>query len=114
MEEDRVTGKHVFGELYGLAERTPEELKEVLLGAAAVANMRVVDAITYERPTVYGAVVLVEESHLSIHMYRGLSYGFVDIYTCGEKSRPELAYDYVVERLRPLRYTKSYADRSSA
>ncbi|MEM1622526.1 MAG: adenosylmethionine decarboxylase [Sulfolobales archaeon] len=114
MEEDRIVGKHVFGEIYGFRERTPEELRNILLDAASVANMHVVEAITYEKPTVYGAIVLVKESHLAIHVYRGYSYGIIDIYTCGEKSKPELAYDFVLEKLKPLKYTKSYADRSSA
>jgi S-adenosylmethionine decarboxylase len=113
MDGDRVVGKHVFGEIYGFKESSPEHLMNLLLEAAKVADMHVVDAMTYEKPTVYGAIVLVEESHLSIHVYRGLSYGFLDIYTCGEKSKPELAYDYVVEKLSPSRFTKNYADRSS-
>lgn len=113
MEDDRVVGKHVFGEMYGFRELSPEELKRVLLDAANVASMHVVEALTYEKPSVYGAIVLVEESHLAIHVYKGHSYAIVDIYTCGEKSKPELAYDLVLEKLRPLRYTKSYADRSS-
>ncbi len=104
----------MFGEMYGFEERSPEELKDILLEAAGIANMHVVEALSYEKPTAYGAVVLVEESHLAIHVYRGYSYGIVDVYTCGEKSRPELAYDFIVEKLKPLRYTRSYADRSSA
>ncbi len=114
MGEDRIVGKHVFGEIYGFREYSPEYLRDLLLEAAKVANMHVVEAVTYEKSTVYGAVVLVEESHLSIHVYRGLSYGFLDIYTCGEKSNPELAYDYVVEKLKPSHFTKNYADRSSS
>lgn len=113
MDKNRIVGKHVFGEIYGFRESSPRELKEILLDAARVANMHVVDALAYEKPTVYGAVVLVEESHLAIHVYKGYSYGIVDIYTCGEKSRPELAYELVLEKLKPLRYTRNYADRSS-
>ncbi len=113
MEESRVVGKHVFGEIYGFEERSPEELRDVLLRAASIANMNVVEALTYEKPTVYGAIVLVEESHIAVHVYRGYSYGIVDVYTCGEKSRPELAYDFIVEKLKPLRYTRNYVDRSS-
>lgn len=113
MEKDRVVGKHVFGEIYGFGERSPEELKEILLSAAKIANMHVVEALSYDKSSVYGAIVLVEESHLAIHAYRGSSYGIVDIYTCGENSKPELAYEFVLEILRPLRYTRNYADRSS-
>lgn len=104
----------MFGEMYGFEERSPEELKNILLSAAGIANMHVVEAFTYERPVAYGAIVLVEESHLAIHVYRGRSYAIVDVYTCGEKSRPELAYDFILEKLKPLRYTRSYVDRSSA
>jgi S-adenosylmethionine decarboxylase len=114
MDEDRVIGKHVFGELYGISDTQPEKLRELLLRAAEVANMHIVDSMVYDRGTVYGALVLVEESHLAIHVFRGLSYALLDIYTCGDKSAPEEAYEFVVRELRPARYTKSYVDRSSA
>ena len=114
MDEDRVIGKHVFGELYGISDTQPEKLRELLLRAAEVANMHIVDSMVYDRGTVYGALVLVEESHLALHVFRGLSYALLDIYTCGDKSAPEEAYELVVRELRPTRYTKSYVDRSSA
>ncbi len=114
MEEDRIVGKHVFGELYGISDTQPSKLRELLLRAAEVANMHVVDSMVYDGGTVYGAVVLVEESHLAIHIFKGFSYALLDIYTCGDKSTPEEAYEYVLRELKPARYTKSYVDRSSA
>jgi len=114
MEEDRVVGKHVFGELYGISDTQPDKLRELLLRAAEVAKMHVVDSMAYDRATVYGAVVLVEESHLAMHVFRGLSYALLDIFTCGDRSTPEEAYEYVVRELKPARYTRSYVDRSSA
>jgi len=104
----------VFGELYGISDTQPSKLRELLLRAAEVANMHIVDSMVYDGGTVYGAVVLVEESHLAIHVFRGLSYALLDIYTCGDRSTPEEAYEYVLRELKPARYTKSYADRSSA
>ena len=50
-----------------------------------------------------GATVLVmlSESHLSIHTYPERGFAAIDCYTCGETVDPQLAIDYLVSVLRP-------------
>lgn len=50
-----------------------------------------------------GATVLVmlSESHLSIHTYPERGFAALDCYTCGETVDPQLAIDYMVSVLKP-------------
>lgn len=57
-----------------------------------------------------GATVLVmlSESHLSIHTYPERGFAAIDCYTCGETVDPQLAIDYMVNVLKP---TSTYAKK---
>lgn len=44
-------------------------------------------------------VVVISESHLSIHTWPEVGYMALDIYTCGEESKPQVAVDYVLEQI---------------
>lgn len=53
-----------------------------------------------------GATVLVmlSESHLSIHTYPEKGFAALDCYTCGETVDPELAIDYMLSVLKPATF----------
>src|ERR1700730_3984325 len=46
-------------------------------------------------------LVLLSESHLSIHTYPEKGFAALDCYTCGETVDPQLAIDYLVSILKP-------------
>jgi len=48
-------------------------------------------------------VVVVKESHISIHTWPEYGYASIDIFTCGNNSNPWKAYQYIVETLKPKR-----------
>jgi len=48
-------------------------------------------------------LVLLSESHLSIHTYPEKGFAAIDCYTCGETVDPQAAIDYLVEVLKPER-----------
>lgn len=115
----RIVGKHVYGNLYecdpSLLEKE-EELRDIVVKAAQMANMTLWDVRSWRFGGEKGgvsAIALVLESHVAIHTWKEYRYATVDVFTCGEKSDPERAFEYVVSRLGPLEYTKHYADRSS-
>jgi len=53
-------------------------------------------------------LVLLSESHLSIHTYPERGFAAIDCYTCGETVDPQLAIDYLVSALKP---EKCYAKK---
>jgi len=46
-------------------------------------------------------LVLLSESHLSIHTYPEKGFAAIDCYTCGETVDPQTAIDYLVTMLKP-------------
>ncbi|QKQ99299.1 adenosylmethionine decarboxylase [Metallosphaera tengchongensis] len=118
--EDRIIGKHVFGNLYDI---NPEDinneqmLKELVLQAVKIANMNLVEAKSWSFGGKKGGVsviALIEESHIALHTWNEYNYATLDVYTCGEDSDPQAAFKFIVEALKPRRYQIFFADRSSS
>lgn len=118
-EEDKIVGKHVFGNLYGIPREVAMDEKflyDVVRKAVDIANMKLVEMKSWSFGGKKGGVsviALVEESHIAVHTWLEYNYATVDVYTCGEHSDPMKAFEYIVSQLKPKRYQMFYADRSS-
>lgn len=115
-----VIGKHVYGNLYGVKKEILEDellLKKIVINAAKIANMKIIEVKSWKLlgSDKYGISVLalIIESHIAIHTWPEYRFATVDVYTCGEYSDPEKAFNYIVSILKPKYYTKNYVDRSS-
>ncbi len=77
-----------------------DRLQEILVEAAKRANTQVW-SVSFHRfpPDGVSGVVVISESHLSIHTWPEVGYMALDIYTCGEESKPQIAVDYVLEKI---------------
>ena len=77
-----------------------DRLQEILVEAAKRANTQVW-SVSFHRfpPDGVSGVVVISESHLSIHTWPEVGYMALDIYTCGEESKPQIAVDYVLEQI---------------
>lgn len=98
----RALGRHLLVELYGC---DPELLKkvdavrEILVSAAKACKATVVDVAFHEfKPFGVSGVVVIAESHLSIHTWPEYRYAAVDIFTCGETIDPERAVQQIAGR----------------
>ena len=117
--EDRIVGRHVYGNLYDIDPEIlvdEEKLKNIVVEAARLANMSLVDVRSWRFGGLKGGVsviALVLESHIALHTWVEYQYATIDIYTCGAKSNPWKAFNYILEKLKPKDYTVNYADRSS-
>ena len=105
--EGVIVGKHVYGSLYGVPEEiasNEEYLVDVVKKASELANMTLLEVKSWRLSEEKGGVsviALVVESHIAIHTWVNYRYATVDVYTCGEKSDPWKAFNYIVEKLRP-------------
>jgi S-adenosylmethionine decarboxylase len=117
----QVIGKHVYGELYfnEPSKLTDLELmKKIVIEAAKVGNMHIVNISPFRFEGSNGVdggvsvIAIILESHIAIHTWPEENYATVDIYSCGANSDPHKAFDYIVSVLKPIAYTKNYADRS--
>lgn len=117
--EKQIVGKHVYGNLYGCEHELINNevaLKNIVIEAAKIANMTIWDAKSWKFGGEKGgvsALALVLESHIAIHTWNEFQYVAVDVFTCGEKSDPDRAFEYIVSKLKPRSVIKHFANRSS-
>ncbi|GGP21886.1 adenosylmethionine decarboxylase [Thermocladium modestius] len=112
-----VYGVHIYGNLYGCDEELLSNevfLLQLVRDAADVANATVISAFYHKFGSSGGvsAVAIVAESHISIHTWPEHGYATVDVYTCGEHTKPMAAFEFIVKKLRASRYDVHVSDRS--
>ena len=75
-------------------------LRCTLDNAAKLANAKILHLISNKfEPQGVTAIALLAESHLSIHTWPESNYSAVDIFTCGQNMKPEIACKYLIEAL---------------
>lgn len=96
-------GTHLLVELHGCcAEQLNNrgELQELIVKAAQVAGATVLGQVFHPfSPHGMSGVVLISESHLSIHTWPEYGYVAVDFYTCGQTCDPLAAAGFLKEAL---------------
>jgi S-adenosylmethionine decarboxylase len=99
-------------------ECNPEILKDLnkitdfMVSAAKEAKATVVEVAFHEfNPFGISGMVIIAESHLSIHTWPEYGYAAVDIFTCGDLIKPEVAADYLVEKFECGRMDKKVLSR---
>jgi S-adenosylmethionine decarboxylase len=95
-------GRHLLLELFDCdldAINNVEAVKGALIEAAKRAQATIVDVVFHEfNPFGVSGVVVIAESHLSIHTWPEYRYAAVDIFSCGDILQPEIAARYLVEQ----------------
>lgn len=115
-QEYRVVGRHYYGNFYDCgnleALTNPEKLEEIVREAARIGNMTLLDVKTWKIGEGLSIVAIVLESHITIHTWPEYRFATVDVYSCGNHTDPEAAFNYIAERLEPKRIVMGAADRS--
>ena len=97
-------GKHLLVELHGCQAdllKKVDFIRDTMLGAARACRATIIDSSFHEfSPFGISGVVVIAESHLSIHTWPEYRYAAVDIFTCGDAIKPEEAVDYIGTRFR--------------
>ncbi|AJS57492.1 adenosylmethionine decarboxylase [Paenibacillus sp. IHBB 10380] len=112
MEEYSTFGRHVAVDTWGVDFRllnNAEFLQSQMVEAAEACGATVMSVQSKQfEPQGATVLVLLSESHLSIHTYPERGFAAIDCYTCGETVDPQLAVDYLVSVLKP---DKTYAKK---
>lgn len=85
MKPFRIASKHVLLDLYGVQALNASQLEVLLKGAANAGNANILSYHTH--PFDEGgdtAVVLLSESHITVHTWPEHRYAAFDFYMCGE------------------------------
>ena len=105
-------GRHVAVDTWGVdfdLLNNEEYLQAQMVDAAEACGATVLSVQSKQfEPQGATVLVLLSESHLSIHTYPERGFAAIDCYTCGETVDPQLAIDYLVSVLKP---EKTYAKK---
>ena len=108
--------KHLLLELYKCdCQKLNDEsfLRCILNRASKLANATVLNLISNKfEPQGVTAIALLAESHISIHTWPESNYSAVDIFTCGQNMRPELASQYLIESLMAKEHSLRVIERN--
>ncbi|MBX6353892.1 MAG: S-adenosylmethionine decarboxylase proenzyme [Thermoflavifilum sp.] len=100
-------GRHVIAELWGCpAERLNDlqSIERIMVNAALEAGAEVREVAFHKfAPQGVSGVVIISESHLTIHSFPEHGYASIDVYTCGDRIDPNIACDYITKALGATR-----------
>jgi S-adenosylmethionine decarboxylase len=95
---------HLLVELRDCNSKILNDLKkveEILVAAAKEAKATIVQTHFHHfSPFGISGVVIIAESHLSIHTWPEYGYAAVDVFTCGDTLKPEVAAAVVIEKFQ--------------
>lgn len=107
-------GRHLLMEYQGCDRGLlddPARLEELMTRAVAAAGATVVANVFHKfAPCGTSGVLVLQESHLSIHTWPEVGYAAMDFYTCGECD-PMAGHDVLCEGLKPEKYEIMDVDR---
>lgn len=105
-------GIHILADMHGCDAsilQDSEFLRNVMIQAAQESKATVLDSSSFhtfgDGGGVTGLIVLAE-SHISIHTYPEVNLAMIDVMTCGD-CNPQFAIDYIAKKLHPNNATIS-------
>ncbi|MGO4272103.1 adenosylmethionine decarboxylase [Paenibacillus sp. TAF58] len=105
-------GRHTIVDVWGVDSsflNNVDFLRLIMVNAAEKSGATVLSVIHKKfDPSGCSILVLLSESHLSIHTYPEEGFAAIDGYTCGKRVDPKIAVEYLMEILKPENmYTKT-------
>ncbi|ARA98844.1 MULTISPECIES: adenosylmethionine decarboxylase [Geobacillus] len=95
-------GRHVISELWGcdFDKLNDIDFIEKTFVDAALKSGAEIREVAFHKfaPQGVSGVVIISESHLTIHTFPEHGYASIDVYTCGHLD-PTIAADYIAEQL---------------
>lgn len=108
-------GTHVFGSLNGCDSKllkVTKDIKKILNEVVAEAKLHKVGESYFQfEPFGVTGVILLSESHISIHTWPEKDFAAVDVFTCGSEGNAELAFDILAKKLKAKAIDKEKAVR---
>ncbi|MFQ6009247.1 MAG: adenosylmethionine decarboxylase [Candidatus Zixiibacteriota bacterium] len=97
----KILGRHLIAELSDCNRATLNDsalLEQHLKEAVRLSGATIVRSVFHRyAPQGVSGVVVIAESHLSVHTWPEYGYAAVDFFTCGESVDPYKAYAYIKE-----------------
>ncbi|BAI80441.1 adenosylmethionine decarboxylase [Deferribacter desulfuricans SSM1] len=100
----KALGKHILVEFYGCDKdvlNNSKLLDKEMQYAAEISGATIINS-TFHTFSPYGVsgVVVIAESHLTIHTWPEYGYAAVDLFTCGDTVDPWIAFEHLKKILK--------------
>ncbi|TMW71689.1 adenosylmethionine decarboxylase [Alteribacter natronophilus] len=96
-------GRHVIAELWNCSVDKLNDMdfiERTFVNAALEAGAEIREVAFHKfAPHGVSGVVIISESHLTIHSFPEHGYASIDVYTCGDRIDPNVASDYIAKSL---------------
>jgi S-adenosylmethionine decarboxylase proenzyme len=106
LSKQKYAGVHLLAEFWqGKIIEDADRIEKILLAAAKASDSTALKTSVHKfSPQGLTGFVLLAESHIAIHTWPEYNYIAVDIFTCGEKSMPEKAFEYLKKVFKPISF----------
>jgi S-adenosylmethionine decarboxylase len=99
----KILGRHLIVELVDCDRAVLDDaaaMEKHLNEAARLSGATIVRSVFHRyNPQGVSGVVVIAESHVSLHTWPEYGYAAVDFFTCGDRVDPYMAHDYLKEAL---------------
>ena len=97
-------GRHILAEFYNCDKELLNNhklIEKFMNEAAEAAKATIVKSVFHLfNPWGVSGVVVIQESHLTIHTWPEYGYAAVDFFTCGDEVNPWVAFQYMKEKIK--------------
>lgn len=106
LQPDMMLGKHAIIDLSGCNSeiiRNCQLIHDILVKAAEMANLTIIGIMDHRfTPEGYTAVLMLEESHLSIHTWPEYNYASIDLYSCNLQTDFQAVTDFLANKFQAM------------
>jgi len=100
----KALGKHLIVELYECDTRLLSDvdyIREAMMLCAREAKTTIIESIFHKfKPYGVSGIIVIAESHLSIHTWPEHKFASVDFFTCGDHSNPWQSFKIIKKKLK--------------
>jgi len=110
-----IVGRHIIAELYGVSKdliSKEEKVRQIMEEVVKEAELTKVGSV-YKQFNPHGVtgVILIAESHISIHTWPEYELVNLDVFTCGDAKKAEKAFELFLQKFKPKWYRHYVLDR---
>ncbi len=108
-------GTHVFGNLHGCPSELLEKVdvvSNILRSTVSESKLHSVGETFHQfEPIGVTGVIVLSESHLSVHTWPETGVVAVDVFTCGNEGNADLAFDIISRLFKAEKIDKQIVNR---
>ena len=102
-------GRHILAEYYSCDTSALDNttfLENCMKDAVVASGATIIDTKFHQfSPYGVSGVIVISESHMTIHTWPEYGYAAIDFFTCGDQVDPWKAFDHMNHILKPLNYS---------